>query len=181
MCPPGSLNDQIAKNWKFVRSYTIKDGHLFLSLMADGGIYEFEPVGSSQASALGKRWTLTEINEAAVRTTKPYIEFDVNAKRFSGDGGCNRIAGSFEVDGMHIRFSPVISTRRACIDNKIQQVETDFLKRLEEVTEFQIQGEVLRLYTGDRPILTFRADSPETGSPKETRVTGTVSTLSRTR
>jgi len=22
----------------------IKDGHLFLSLMADGGIYEFEPV-----------------------------------------------------------------------------------------------------------------------------------------
>src|SRR5467141_889315 len=64
-------------------------GHLFLSLRADGGIYEFEPVGSSQSSALGKRWTLTEINEAAVRTTKPYIEFDVNAKRFSGDGGRN--------------------------------------------------------------------------------------------
>jgi len=26
------------------RSYVIKDGRLFLSLMADGGIYEFEPV-----------------------------------------------------------------------------------------------------------------------------------------
>jgi len=118
---------------------------------------------------------LTEINEAAVRITKPYIELDVNAKRFSGDGGCNRIAGSFEVDGMHIRFSQGISTRLACIDNEIQQVETDFLKRLEEVTEFQIQGEVLRLYADDRPILTFRADSTETsGSPKEARVTGTV-------
>ena len=43
MCPPGSLHDRIAKHWEFVRSYTIKDGHLFLSLMADGGIYEFEP------------------------------------------------------------------------------------------------------------------------------------------
>jgi hypothetical protein len=27
-----------------IRSYVTKDGHLFLSLMADGGIYEFEPV-----------------------------------------------------------------------------------------------------------------------------------------
>jgi heat shock protein HslJ len=44
MCPPGSLHDHIVKQWEFVRSYTIKDGHLFLSLMADGGIYEFEPL-----------------------------------------------------------------------------------------------------------------------------------------
>jgi para-nitrobenzyl esterase len=44
MCPPGSLHDHIVKRWEFVRSYTIKDGHLFLSLMADGGIYQFEPI-----------------------------------------------------------------------------------------------------------------------------------------
>lgn len=44
MCPPGSLHNQIVKQWSAVRSYVIKDGHLFLSLMADGGIYEFEPV-----------------------------------------------------------------------------------------------------------------------------------------
>jgi heat shock protein HslJ len=43
-CPAGSLHDQIGKQWEFIRSYVIKDGHLFLSLMADGGIYEFEPV-----------------------------------------------------------------------------------------------------------------------------------------
>ena len=43
MCPPGSLHDHLVKQLPFVRSYLIKDGHLFLSLMADGGIYEFEP------------------------------------------------------------------------------------------------------------------------------------------
>ncbi|HEY8249576.1 MAG TPA: META domain-containing protein [Burkholderiales bacterium] len=43
MCPPGSLHDQIVKQLPHVRSYVIKDGHLFLSLMADGGIYELEP------------------------------------------------------------------------------------------------------------------------------------------
>ena len=42
-CPPGSLHDRMVKQLPFVRSYIIKDGHLFLSLMADGGIYEFEP------------------------------------------------------------------------------------------------------------------------------------------
>jgi para-nitrobenzyl esterase len=41
-CPPGSLHDRIVKQLPYVRSYVIKDGHLFLSLMADGGIYEFE-------------------------------------------------------------------------------------------------------------------------------------------
>ena len=44
MCPPAPLNDRIPKDLGYVRSYVLKDGHLFLSLMADGGIYEFEPL-----------------------------------------------------------------------------------------------------------------------------------------
>ena len=44
MCPPGSLHDHMVKQWSFVRSYTIKSGHLFVSLMADGGTFEFEPL-----------------------------------------------------------------------------------------------------------------------------------------
>jgi para-nitrobenzyl esterase len=47
-CPEGSLHDQIAKQWTFVRSFVIKDGHLFLALMADGGIYEFAPLASAR-------------------------------------------------------------------------------------------------------------------------------------
>lgn len=51
MCPPQSLHDRIVKHLPLVRSYLIKDGHLFLSLMADGGIYEFEPApGASSAT-----------------------------------------------------------------------------------------------------------------------------------
>ena len=46
-CPAGSLHDQILKQWANIRSYVIKDGHLFLALMADGGIYEFEQINKS--------------------------------------------------------------------------------------------------------------------------------------
>ena len=42
-CPPGSLHDRIVKDLPFIRSYVIRDGRLFLALMADGGIYELEP------------------------------------------------------------------------------------------------------------------------------------------
>jgi len=40
-CPPGSMHDQIVRQWAGIRSYVIKDDRLFLSLIADGGIYEF--------------------------------------------------------------------------------------------------------------------------------------------
>ena len=50
MCPPGSLHDRLVKDWGYVRSYVLKDGHLFLALMADGGIYEFEPMPSKSAT-----------------------------------------------------------------------------------------------------------------------------------
>jgi para-nitrobenzyl esterase len=47
-CPPGSIDGKIVKQLPYVRSYVIKDGHLFLSLMADGGIFEFEPTANEQ-------------------------------------------------------------------------------------------------------------------------------------
>jgi para-nitrobenzyl esterase len=46
-CPPGSLHDTIVKHWPYIRSYVLKDGHLHLALMADGGIYELEPSSDS--------------------------------------------------------------------------------------------------------------------------------------
>ena len=43
-CGPGSLHDQIVTEGGDVQSFTIKDGHLFLSGMQGGGYYELEPI-----------------------------------------------------------------------------------------------------------------------------------------
>ena len=43
-CPPGSLHNRIVTEGANVRSYVIKDGHLFLSGMSGGGSYELEPL-----------------------------------------------------------------------------------------------------------------------------------------
>jgi len=45
-CGPGSLHDTIVTEGANPRSYSIKDGHLFLSGMAAGGFYELEPLAT---------------------------------------------------------------------------------------------------------------------------------------
>jgi heat shock protein HslJ len=43
-CPPASLHNSYMKQFSWVRSYVVQNGHLFLATMADGSIIEFEPV-----------------------------------------------------------------------------------------------------------------------------------------
>jgi len=44
LCPPPHLDEKIARDLGYVRGYLLKDGKLYLSLMADGGIYEWRLV-----------------------------------------------------------------------------------------------------------------------------------------
>jgi heat shock protein HslJ/membrane-bound inhibitor of C-type lysozyme len=46
-CGPPSMHDRIVKHWSAIRSYVLRDGRLFLSLFADGGIYEFQPAAAA--------------------------------------------------------------------------------------------------------------------------------------
>jgi heat shock protein HslJ len=43
LCPPPHLDERIVRDLGYVRGYLLRDGKLYLSLMADGGIYEWRP------------------------------------------------------------------------------------------------------------------------------------------
>lgn len=43
LCPGADLGERLARQLPYVRSYLRKDGNLFMSLMADGGILEWQP------------------------------------------------------------------------------------------------------------------------------------------
>lgn len=47
-CSPGSLHDQIVREGADVHKFDIKDGHLFLFGMPNGGYYELEPLPGGQ-------------------------------------------------------------------------------------------------------------------------------------
>jgi heat shock protein HslJ len=87
LCPPPSMDERIAADTEYVRGFRIENGHLYLSLMADAGIYEWEPQppppGGSDAprgpEAGGPRnWVVTDLTgmlrlRAAPSTRAPVI------------------------------------------------------------------------------------------------------------
>lgn len=46
LCAPPRLDERIARDLGYVRSFLLRDGRLYLSLMADGAIYEWAPMGT---------------------------------------------------------------------------------------------------------------------------------------
>jgi heat shock protein HslJ len=50
MCPPPHLSEKVARDMTHVRGYLLKESRLYLSLMADGGIYEWAPLHATDAS-----------------------------------------------------------------------------------------------------------------------------------
>jgi len=52
LCPSLSMDEGIVAQSKFVRSYLLKDDRLYLSLMADGGIYVWARDGSASSDAV---------------------------------------------------------------------------------------------------------------------------------
>lgn len=133
-------------------------------------------------SVFRKRWTLTAMGERSFTTNAPYLEFNVKQGRFSGSSGCNRIIGGYHVDGNELRISPVGGTKMACPGEEAQQVEASFLKALRETTRFEVQGDVLNLYAGGSPLLTFSVSATQAeagGAAEKASVTGTVMYLQR--
>ena len=47
LCSPPHLDKRIVVDAEFVRGYLLREGRLYLSLMADGGIYAWEPLEAS--------------------------------------------------------------------------------------------------------------------------------------
>ncbi len=47
LCPPPHMDAQLARDLKYVRSFVMQEDRLYLSLFADGGTYEFRPLGDA--------------------------------------------------------------------------------------------------------------------------------------
>jgi len=112
------------------------------------------PSESQPATPLaGTHWTLTRLNGEAVTSTPgktaPYIELDDASRRLSGSGGCNRLLGSYELDGSSLRFRQTASTMMACPGDAMTH-EQAFIKALGTVASYRIRGSTLILRDRDR-------------------------------
>jgi heat shock protein HslJ len=151
MCPPGSLHDRIVKQWDVVRSYVVRNNHLFLSLMADGGIYEFEPIPT--ASLDETQWDVTGIDNgkqavaSIVAGTTVTLAFQKGA--VVGGSGCNNYRGNYKQQGSAITIGGVATTRRLCPGAGVMDQERLFLAALAAASTWAIDGDQLELRRQD--------------------------------
>ena len=79
-CPSGTLHDFLVKQWPFISSYVMRDGHLFLALKLDGGIFEFEPRVDGRGQRVRYRCGTAEV----VATAKgDALDLSVGGKSFT--------------------------------------------------------------------------------------------------
>lgn len=89
-------------------------------------------------------WRLTDLGGGKA-LDGPSLRLDETAIQARGSTGCNTFFGRYELDRERLRFGPLASTRRACIDPETNRQESAFLKALGETRAWRIVGETLIL------------------------------------
>ncbi|MBL8706890.1 MAG: YbaY family lipoprotein [Rhodospirillales bacterium] len=106
----------------------------------------------------GPRWVLVKIVDLDVTPSPdgraPYLQFDAATGRFSGDGGCNRFAGSFVQKDASLTIGPTARTMMACI-GPAMETENRFVGALQQVKTWVIEGRTLTLGDGAAALLRF--------------------------
>jgi heat shock protein HslJ len=82
-----------------------------------------------------QRWVVTEMKGIPVQLSggrrDAFIDFRIDEKRFSGNGGCNQISGNYTLDKNEITFNEIISTKMSCEDIAFENTFLDLLKRVD--------------------------------------------------
>ncbi|GLC24822.1 META domain-containing protein [Roseisolibacter agri] len=106
--------------------------------------------GSSAAPIEDVDWRLLDVagRPALVGPAAVRLRFQSDSGRAVGDGGCNRFGGPYVRDGASLRIGPLVSTRRACIDDAATRQESAVLRALEATRRHAVSGDTLVL-SGD--------------------------------
>lgn len=83
--------------------------------------------------------------------TEAYVQFEADGA-ITGHGGCNRVFGSFEVEGISLKISPLGSTRMACPEPQMSH-EFMFMEILEAATGVVIADGELSFIDDDGHIM----------------------------
>jgi heat shock protein HslJ len=111
----------------------------------------------------GTYWRLVALRgqpvTAAPRGRDAHMLLDAAERRVAGNSGCNRMTGSYTLDGSALRFGQMVGTRMACASG--MDIEAGFLSALGSVSRWQLTGDLLQLLDGGGAVLAELASGSE--------------------
>lgn len=115
-------------------------------------------MGNLETSMLvNKDWQLVEINGESISYEKtkvtPTLMFSADAKTVSGTSSCNNFMGHVKLTGNTINFGNLALTKRACLD---QNIEEQYMKTLGQSAYVNVEGyELIISDANNKQILKF--------------------------
>ncbi|MAY83299.1 MAG: heat-shock protein HslJ [Flavobacteriales bacterium] len=127
---------------------------------ADASSYDYRMIAVIDSMddprvALNKGWTLAEINGGPFNRMMPIpnLQIDLSKKTISGTSGCNQYTGSIEYLGTSkVVFSPIVSSRRACIGKNI---EAEYYAALDQIKSYEVDKELIFLDEEGKALLKY--------------------------
>lgn len=122
---------------------------LVVGCAAPVGAQETRNLSTDQRVLKGTEWQLVSIGPSGAEAnlvpgTTVTLKFGED-NRASGSSGCNSYSGSYSAVGDTISIQRLISTKRACLDQRANQQEQRFLAGLESATRFRLSSNRLTL------------------------------------
>ena len=106
-----------------------------------------KPPAGAHASLTETYWKLTLLDGAEVikgkRQTEAHFVLRIDGNRVTGSGGCNRLTGSYKLEGGSLSFAGIASTKMACTTG--MQQEQTYLNALGQAAGWRIDGQKLVL------------------------------------
>lgn len=114
-----------------------------------------KPVVPTELTA--RKWTLQTIGSEPIKLEKkiPFVVFDGKSGSVSGNGGCNGYGGKFESKDSKLKITNVMSTMMACMEDGRMMTEHGLHEGLRNADRYEIKGEKLYLYQGEKELLSF--------------------------
>jgi heat shock protein HslJ len=111
------------------------------------------PLGSGQ-------WRLLDVGGTAAvpedASRRPWLRFTPDSNRVNGHFGCNTARGSYTTEaGASLRFSPMMTTRMACADQRMNVQEGTLGAAVDSTDSYRIVGDTLELRRGERSLARF--------------------------
>ncbi len=94
-------------------------------------------------------WQLVSLSGKSIQ--EPIVFFNIIKGNVAGTTGCNSFTGILQEEGFKITFKDISATEMDCKGFDTVQ-EVVFLRALEKVTRYRLEGSIARFYFGDKEL-----------------------------
>jgi heat shock protein HslJ len=136
---------------------------LLVAIVAAGCAAPRDQAPTAAQTITEGRWILTEVEgRQAVALgdgRRPDLRFETAEGRVGGFTGCNVLTARYALEGDRLQFPPpIVTTRRACLDETIARQEQALLGALERISRFTLSEDILTLHDETGPVARFARD-----------------------